>query len=105
MATPERFTVEPAPVFDLNLEQLGAMLMRLPAAAVRVGHANITSTLAYVPRDAGPGREAEFLSDMLTLEPREIAEKWYGGHGNASRFAGELFERALAPHRKRDPAA
>ena len=106
MTTPEPIIVEPAPVFDLNLELLGAMLMRLPAAAARVGHVNITSTLAYAAVPENAGRELEFLQDVLSLKTPEMVEKWYGGHGNASRFAGELYARAMAPHRKvrRDPA-
>jgi hypothetical protein len=100
MTTPEPITLKPAPVFDLNPELLGVMLIRLPAAAVRVGHVNMTSTLAYAAIDEDSGREAEFLRDALTLKAPEMAEKWYGGHVNASRFAGELIASALAAHRK-----
>jgi len=98
MTAPELIAVEPAPVFGLNLELLGAMLMRLPAASATMGHANPSATLGYGTAE-GSGPEAEFFRDVFKLSTDELVEKWYGGQGNASRFWTGVVSAAMAPHR------
>ena len=104
MTTSEPVAVKPAPVFDLDLELLGAMLVRLPAVSATVGHASLKATLGYgSPEGSGP--EAEFFRDTFQLSTAGLVEKWYGGQENASRFWTGLVSEAIAQHRKPRPAA
>ena len=50
--------VDSAPVFDLDLERLGAIVRLMPAAASRVGHDSIKALLGYV---AASDPESEFI--------------------------------------------
>lgn len=102
MSTPEPIIVEPAPVFDLDPAALGAILIQIPATSSRVGHASLRATFGYgSAEDSGP--EAQFIRDLFTLPTSEIIAKWYGSRANASRFAAEVFGRALARHRQARP--
>ena len=102
MTTPEPSTLKPAPAFDFDLERLGAMLVRLPAASATLGHKTLKATLWYgSTEDAGP--EAEFFYDVFHLSTAELVEKWYGGQGNASRFWTGLVGAIIAQHRKVRP--
>ena len=101
MPTPERFAVEPAPVFDLDLERIGAVLRMIPAVSARVGHKSARATLGY---GAATTPESEFVRDLYSLTTPEMIEKWYGGYDNAARLAGSAAEDvagALQTHRKR----
>lgn len=98
METAEPIVVEAAPVFSLNLERLGAMLMRLPAESANLGHASLKATLWYGATDDSP--EVEFFRDVFQLPTSELVEKWYGGQANASRFVNGLVGREIAAHRK-----
>ena len=81
--------IKPAPVFDLDPAAIGSALRLLPAIACRVGHKNVKSTAAYA---ATPTPEAEFVRDFLTMTGPELVAKWYGGVGNAGRYAAEAAE-------------
>lgn len=99
MTAPVPIVVEPAPVFDLDLSALGAILIQLPATSARVGHASLQATFGYGSADdASP--EGQFIRDVFTLPVSEVIAKWYGSERNASRFAGEVFGRALAGVRR-----
>jgi hypothetical protein len=95
--------VDPAPVFDLDLTQLGEILRRLPAISRRVGHNSLKATVDYV---ATTTPESEFVRDIFTLSSREMIDKWYGGEHNSGRYIAAVGQAALAAHRKpiADPA-
>ena len=92
--------VEPAPVFDLDLEKIGAILRMLPAVSARIGHKSLQGTLLY---GAALTPEEEFVRDIFALDTPQMIEKWYGGPRNAGRFAAEAWGAALAKVRKNAP--
>lgn len=104
MGTTVTAEVEHAPVFDLDLEKLGAIIRMLPAISVRVGHNSTRATLGY---GAPTTPESEFIRDVLSLKTSEIVEKWYGGYENAGRLAaaGAEAATALIPRKRRPLAA
>ena len=109
MEAHEPITVEAAPVFDLDLEKIGAVLRMIPAISARVGHRSARATLGY---GVATTPETEFVRDLYSMTTPEMIEKWYGGMDNAARFAAGAAEEvaaALQTHRKRprpavDPA-
>lgn len=104
MTTPEPITVQPAPVFDLDLEKLGSMLRALPAVSARVGHKTFKGTMWY---GAAAAPEWEFVRDMFRMSVPEVIEKWYGGLENAERYGLALAEAAAAavPRKRRTEPA
>ena len=89
-----------APVFELDLETIGEILIRLPAISRRAGHNGPRATLGYVA-DTTP--EGNFVRDIFTLTAREMVEKWYGGETGAGRFIADRVQAAaaeLAAHRR-----
>ncbi|NHN33530.1 hypothetical protein [Paenibacillus agricola] len=69
----------------LNLEILGATLLRIAPVALKANHKWPKSTLKdYVLPEEGS--EADFVRDLFTMETQAIVDKWYGGDDNAAGF-------------------
>ena len=73
------------PLAELDLEDVAAALIMLVPECLTLGHESIQSTLRYV--HPSPGSPAAFVKDMFTLEPDEIARKWYGSEKLAALLA------------------
>src|SRR5258708_7214692 len=90
------------PVLELDSAAIGSVLTWLPAISAMLRHESLRATLDYgCPEAAAHPREAEFVSDLLTMSTEEIAGKWYGGLANASAFASAASALAASAHRTR----
>jgi hypothetical protein len=67
-----------APVFDLDLRDVGDCLVRMLTTSVVLGHTNLHLT-ADTYAHPEPGTPAAFVKDLLLLGNEEIASKWFGG--------------------------
>lgn len=88
-------TVQP-PIFDLDAEKVGQIILRLPASAALAGHTTVRSTVRDYFRAElmDSDRELAFVRDLLILPVREIADRWYGGELEAAAMAsGALADR------------
>lgn len=67
---------------ELDLERLGAMLLRVAPIAKKAHHKWPKSTLRdyFLPEVGGEG---EFIRDLFVLSTDEIVEKWYDGEAGA----------------------
>ena len=93
MEMPEPIAIKRRLVFDLDPAAIGSALRLLPAIACRVGHRNVKSTAAGTR--ATPTPETEFVRDCLTMTGPELVAKWYGGAGNAGRYAAEAAQAVM----------
>lgn len=90
-----------APLIEgLDPARVGEALMRLPAAAAMLRHANLQSALGYV---AEGDPEQEYVRDVLTLTVKEVITKWHGGQLAATGMATSLVADAINAHRKNIP--
>ena len=90
------------PLAKLSLKEIAAALIMLIPNCVMLGHQSIPSTLEYVhPPDGGP---AAFVSDLFTLKPEEVAEKWYGGEKRAALLSARASSLALFGDLDDEPA-
>ncbi|PAD73892.1 hypothetical protein CHH67_18830 [Paenibacillus campinasensis] len=72
-------------VKELNLEVLGAMMLKVAPISKQLNHKWPKSTMeAYIDPDSAG--EAEFIRDLFQLTTDEIVEKWYGGMDGAAKF-------------------
>ena len=88
------------PLARLGLEEIAAALIMLVPTCLTLGHESIESTIGYVYGE--PLGTAEFIKDLFTLKPEEIAGKWYGSEEAALTMYAEAMGRAVFAA---DPAA
>lgn len=82
------------PLFiNLDLTRLGDALVRLALTARQLGHARTAHTVQDYWHPCG-SLEMEFVRDVFSLNPDDIAERWFGGEANAVRLTNALREAA-----------
>jgi hypothetical protein len=87
------------PLAKLDLEEIAAALIMLVPGCLTLGHQSIRSDLWYIHPE--PGSAAEFVKDLFTLKPDEVARKWYGSEEGAMLLHSAAISLALFG----DPAA
>lgn len=77
------------PFLDLDLADVGDVLVRLVLTARRLGHKRPQCTANdYYHHPQTPAMR--FLHDVFTKETAEICDLWFGGDDNARRFTQTL---------------
>jgi hypothetical protein len=87
--SPKPVELDPdVPFLELDLSRLGDALVRLALTSRQLGHTAAALTAQHYYHPASP--EEKFLHDVFSLNPEEIAERWFGGTANAVRFTRAL---------------
>ena len=71
-------------VLTLDADKIGTVLVRLGLLSHALGHKSIWGTLnPYCNHPDLSSPEVRFVHDLLTLDTRQIIDRWYGGASGA----------------------
>jgi hypothetical protein len=83
--------IQSCPLLRLDLQAVGDQLARAVITARQLGHDTTARTIQdyWAP---GGSPEHEFIRDVFTLSPDEIAERWMDGESNAVQITRAILD-------------
>ena len=76
--------IQPCDFLQLDMAAVGDHAARLLFISRQLGHTAVHLTVAdYLAPHPSPSPEAQFVRDLFTMNPEQMAERWCGSTENA----------------------